>query len=101
MILTIIFSIFSIILFIFGYVFLPMVCGMGLHTLYFLHKNSKRTLQYMLAEGVTIKSRGMDFHWSKTDFGDYTTRWVLLNQITRNKLVFDIIMDISGNIIKI
>lgn len=85
----------------FGYMVAAIETGMGLHTLYILHKNCKHSLGLILKPGVLIKRNGISYHWEKTNFGDFETRWLLIDPESRKEIKFDIIMKKNGTIVKI
>ena len=61
----------------------------------------KRSLDFRLKRGYLIKPEDMTWRWSKTDYGDWQTRWRLVNSIERNSETIDIYIDGSGNIVKL
>lgn len=84
-----------------GYIIAGITAGMGLHKLYFLHRNSLNTLRHIVKPGMTVKGCDFDYYWSKTDFGDYNTRWVFVDPMTRKKCRVDIAFNIKGHIVSI
>ena len=84
-----------------GYLFAGIETGMWLHTLYPLYTNTKRSIESMVKPGVVVKAKSIGYYWQKTDFGDYDTRWILVNPQTREKEDFDIIVRKDGSIVRI
>ena len=81
-----------------AYLITGITCEMWFHNIVPLYFNSKKTLERIIKPGIIIKANDISFYWESSGFGDYKTRWTLLDSVNREKTGLELFFDKSGNI---
>ena len=80
------------------YAYCGVSTGLWAHTFLMLYFNSRKTLRRIVKPDIIVKANNVDYYWEKSDFGDFKTRWKLIDQSKRDYKTLEIYFDKYGNI---
>ena len=88
-----------------AYLFVWLMCrmtiGLAPHTYFTIIRGVKSKLGPTLKDGYTLKATDYDYNWNRTDYGDFNTRWIIINKRDRTKDRIEMSVDRWGNLISI